>query len=160
VFTVITVQQEMAAAAAPFVPDFRLNPENGQPLASPENKAMWTLEHFKELQARQAMWADIMALQKSKPATAASAAPVAGSMAERAAKQITAIYEALKALCGSPFGTRGARSRSKLAQALLLSSRSKEVNRELTDDDLIKFLSNPCDIRSGTSSSRRILLVI
>jgi len=87
------------ADEAKFKPEFRLNPENGQPLASKENQAKWTVEHFKEFQVRQAMWADIMAQQKSKPVAVAAAAP-AGSLAEKAAAQITAFNQAMKDVRG------------------------------------------------------------
>jgi hypothetical protein len=71
-------------------------------------------------------------------------------MAEKAAAQITAIHQAVKGMFEGPFGSEGACPKSRVEQAMLLSSRTDNVSRELTDEDLIKFLSNPCDIHMAT----------
>ena len=107
-----------AAAAEAFKADMRLD-SHGMSLASAENKARWTLEHYKELEMRQKMWAEITA-EKPKP-VAASAAPVAGSLADKAAKEIKAINEALTSILTPPPQMAGAGHKSRTAQALLLS---------------------------------------
>ena len=40
-----------------FEPDFRMDAQ-GMSLASPENKAQWTLAHHVEFQKRQGIWAE------------------------------------------------------------------------------------------------------
>ena len=133
----------VAAGAEAFKADMRLD-GHGMSLASAENKAHWTLEHYKELETRQKMWAEITA-EKPKP-VAAPAAPGAGSLADKAAKEIKAITEAVRSIFTPPPQMAGAGHKSRTAQALLLSHRIRTVGRELSDSDLIEFLNNPCDL--------------
>ena len=53
------------AALAVFAPDFRMNAQ-GMSLASPENKAQWTLKHHVEFQKRQGILTDLRKKKRSR----------------------------------------------------------------------------------------------
>ena len=109
----------VAAGAEAFKADMRLD-GHGMSLASAENKAHWTLEHYKELETRQIMWAEITA-EKPKP-VAAPAAPGAGSLADKAAKEIKAITEAVRSIFTPPPQMAGAGHKSRTSASFAVVS--------------------------------------
>ncbi len=99
-------------------PDVRMDAQ-GMSLASPENKAQWTLAHHVEFQKRQGFRAEF-AKNMAKPnvAPAAAAPLLTGVPVERARLAIVTSKDACAALWEGPYSQAGSRTRSLLKQAI------------------------------------------
>jgi hypothetical protein len=135
-----------------FEPDFRMHTQ-GMSLASPENKAQWTLAHHVEFQERQGIWAEF-AKNMAKPnvATAAAAPSLTRVPAERARLAIVTSKDACAALWEGPYSQAGSRTRSLLKQAMMFGGTSPTIGRDLLDEDLVKLLGNIGDQDRNTFS--------
>jgi hypothetical protein len=130
-----------------FEPDFRMDAQ-GMSLASPENKAQWTLAHHVEFQKRWAEFAKNMA--KPNVALAAVAPSLTGVPSERARLAIGASKDACAVLWEGPYSQAGSRPRNLLKLAIMLGGSSPSIGRNLLDEDLVKLLGNIGDIKIAT----------